>query len=141
MPSLKDLTCYVECNHGGTRQRLREFATTYGDNAVEAFVAIPNEPMPFVIRLQNTAFIYAGLAVHVYIDGVFQCSRIKVGMEDDPKDAPKFQKRFALKGKETNLSDDRGARRSIDRPWVFEKLRLGTSSHFSYGSPLLSCSR
>ncbi|KIV99502.1 uncharacterized protein PV09_08807 [Verruconis gallopava] len=77
MPTLGLLSCAVEI--GEARTRLREYRTTYCDRTVETFVAIPSKPTPFSIRLFTTGYIAPGLAIAVYIDGVYQLHRIKLG--------------------------------------------------------------
>ena len=124
MPALRDLKCWIETP---ILPRLREYATTYGDNAVETFVAIPEGLGPFSIKLQNSKFVWTGLAVVVFIDGVRQTSRVKMGMVDD-KDSGKWQKTFTLRKKEEVLSMEEG--RCLSRGWTFEKLNFGTQILF-----------
>ncbi len=120
MPALRDLKCWIETP---TLPRLREYATMYGDNAVETFVTIPEGLGPFSIKLQNSKFVWTGLAVVVFIDGIRQTSRVKMGMVDD-RDSSKWQKTFTLRKKEEVLSMEEG--RCLSRGWTFEKLNFGT---------------
>ncbi|KAL2431471.1 hypothetical protein ABEF95_009452 [Exophiala dermatitidis] len=85
MPVLKDLVCQVLWAE--TASAFPEYGTQYGDGVVETYIAIPNHPQPFSIRLASRKFIYEGLAVLVFIDGEYQCNRNRVNLRPAKKDA------------------------------------------------------
>ena len=58
-----------------SQQALQEFGTTYGDGFVETFIPVPSKPQTFSIHLTSNKFIAPGVAIFVYVDGVYQCNR------------------------------------------------------------------
>lgn len=123
MPAHGLLSCSIEL--GDTNLRLREYGTTYGNKTAETFVAIPSQPTPFGIHFNTHGYISPGLAIFVFIDGVYQTNRNKRGLKqptiNDPT-AANFQVRLGQK--EDLLKDGR----VIARGWWFEKLNIGMSS-------------
>jgi hypothetical protein len=119
MPSLKDLHCFIELP--GTDTKLREFGTKYSDGCVETFVAVPNGLQPFAICLNSSDFIAPGLAIYVFIDGVYQCNRnrkdLKLRRPPDRKSLATFRVR---QREETQKNGS-----MIAREWRFEKLNIG----------------
>ncbi|KAE9981221.1 hypothetical protein EG327_006289 [Venturia inaequalis] len=119
MPEHGLLSCCIELGESNTR--LREYDTKYANKTVETYVAIPSQPTPFGIRLNTTGYIAPGLAVYVFIDGVYQSNRVKRNIKqptlDDPTTA-NFQLRL---GKKEDLLKDG---RVIARGWWFEKLNI-----------------
>lgn len=75
MPTLKQLTCNVECSASGSSFPLQEYETVYSDGLVETYLAIPPVSTPFSIRLRSDGYIAPGLSMFVYIDGEYQCNR------------------------------------------------------------------
>ncbi|KAF4536547.1 Zinc finger zz-type protein [Lasiodiplodia theobromae] len=73
MPTLKQLTCTLEKEP--SRTPLTEYSTSYSDGFVETYVAVPDERTGFGIHLHSHGYIAPGLAMFVYIDGVYQCNR------------------------------------------------------------------
>lgn len=123
MPSLKDLHCSIELT--GSHHKLREYGTEYEDGFVETFVAVPSEPKEFAIRLKSSAFIAEGLAMYVYIDGVYQCNRNRRGLEDRSGQTKPLGRRslvdFLVRQKEERQRDGS----YIARPWSFAGLNIG----------------
>lgn len=119
MPSLKDLHCSIELpDH---ENQLREFGTAYGDGSVETFLAVPDRAQPFAIRLTSTKFIATGLAMYVFIDGVYQCNRNRQNLKlRNPPDR-KALVEFVVRQKEERQDDGT----MISRNWNFEKLNIG----------------
>lgn len=73
MPTLKQLACTLEKEP--SRTPLTEYGTSYSDGFVETHVAVPDERTGFGIHLHSHGYIAPGLAMFVYIDGVYQCNR------------------------------------------------------------------
>lgn len=74
MPTLKQLSCSIEW--ASDPYPFKEYGVTYGDGVVESTVAVPDDtPTPFAIRLRSNGYIAPGLAMFVFIDGVYQCNR------------------------------------------------------------------
>lgn len=127
MPTLKQLTCNIEWgNISGVP--FKEYGTSYGDGVVESYVAIPNHPAPFSIRLKSHGYISSGLAMFVFADGVYQCNRSRDTLkypenpaEPDEKDKTKCEVNFLVRQREEIKVDDVW----IGRKWRFEPLNLG----------------
>jgi len=125
MPALGSLECYVELAESGFR--LNEYDTFWASNAVECYIAIPNQPSPFQIRLSATGYFSPSLAAYVFIDGVFQCNRFKRGLLP-PTNGSKLEDSrvdFNFKSKDYTLQGGR----MISHPWRFEKLNVGVLKH------------
>ncbi|KAL1960740.1 hypothetical protein VTO42DRAFT_6570 [Malbranchea cinnamomea] len=159
MPTLKQLTCHVE--HGYSTVPLKEYGTAYSDGCVETYIAIPsnpaNIPTPFSIHLTSDGYIAPGLAMFVFIDGVYQCNRHRDDLVWDVKKEKEFkekEKEIIVRGKgkkvkEKDKERERERRkqkraRDIDfvvrqkeerskdgtwvgRPWRFEEFRVVNS--------------
>lgn len=119
MPSLKDLHCSVEFANGSVQ--LREFGTTYSDGCVETFVAVPDHPQSFAVRLSSTKFIAPGLAMYVFIDGVYQCNRNRQNLKLRKPPDRKSLVNFVVRQKEEARDDGT----MVARDWSFEKLDIG----------------
>jgi len=123
MPSLKDLHCSIEL--GDSHEKLPEYGTIYVDGFVESFVAVPSGPTRFAVRLCSSAYIAEGLAVYVFIDGVYQCNRNRRGLQDRRDNGKPLGRstlvNFLLRQKEERQKN--GA--MIARPWAFEELNIG----------------
>jgi len=119
MPSLKDLNCAIELS--GSQQALREFGTIYGDGFVETFVPVPSKPHPFSIHLTSNKFIAPGVAIFVYVDGVYQCNRNRQDLKlRKPSDSRSLVD-FRVRQKEERQKDGS----MIAREWAFDKLNIG----------------
>ncbi|KIW10016.1 hypothetical protein PV08_11792 [Exophiala spinifera] len=133
MPALKHLVCNVQWEETGAP--FPEYGTQYGDGFVETFIAIPNHPQPFSIRLSSRRFIHEGLAMLVYIDGKYQCNRIRVNLKSPRGALPETRSKidFVVRQKETRLGD--GA--YMAREWRFDDYNIvqqlppgASESHF-----------
>jgi len=121
MPSLKDLQCFVELSD--SNEKLHEYGTTYSDGVVETFVAVPDQPRPFAIHFQSNKFIAPGLAMYVFIDGVYQCNRNRQNLK-----LRKVSDKHSLVDFVVRQKEEIGKNGSmIARAWSFEKLNLGES--------------
>ena len=119
MPSLKDLNCAIELSGG--QQALREFGTIYGDGFVETFVPVPSKPQSFSIHLTSNKFIAPGVAIFVYVDGVYQCNRNRQDLKlRKPSDSRSLVD-FRVRQKEERQKDGS----TIAREWAFDKLNIG----------------
>ncbi|KAI9809020.1 MAG: hypothetical protein M1825_002309 [Sarcosagium campestre] len=72
MPKLKQLTCQLEWED---HEVLPEHAMSYCDGFVQCYVAVPAEPRHFYVHLMSTGYVAPGLAMFVFMDGVYQCNR------------------------------------------------------------------
>lgn len=122
MPTLKDLNCSIEL--GRSNEKLREHGASYADGVVEAFVAIPPTPKNFTIHLISTGYIAPGLAMFVYIDGIYQCNRNRQGLviPDDVNSCNNACVDFRVRQKEERQADGK----FMGREWNFEKLNVGS---------------
>lgn len=119
MPLLKGLTCSIE--PVGIQEPLQEYGTSYGDGFVETFVAVPSKPRPFTVHLKSFEYIAPGLAMYVFIDGVYQCNRNRQELRPrDPHDTRSLVD-FRVRQKEEKRVDGS----MIAREWIFEKLNIG----------------
>lgn len=136
MPTLNHLTCHVEWPTSNIP--FQEYGISYGNGVVESHIAVPPSSTPFAISLQSTSFISSGLAVFVYIDGVYQCNRNRCDLKspkrtDNPNDTGTMVE-FRVRQKEVFLPNGDW----IGRPWKFEPLELGTTSSHEMWFPYLS---
>ena len=125
MPTVKGIQCSIELK--GSSLCLREYETLWVEDAVECYVAIPNEPTDFTVHLTCSEYIAPVLSAFVYIDGVFQCNRYKRGLlprgNDGSLEKSKVDLRF--KQKEEPLQGGR----ILAHPWRFERLNIGKSEN------------
>lgn len=130
MPVLNQLECYIKLADSGLR--LIEYDTWWGANAVECYVAIPNQPSPFKIQLDCKGYVSPALAAYVYMDGVYQCNRFNKGPlpPEDARTLDDTKMGITLTGKEYYLQGSR----QIQQPWRFEKLNVGVLSHTEHSS-------
>lgn len=124
MPSLKQLSCHIEWTDPQTQ--LREYATTYSDGVVESYVAVPPDSTPFSIRLRSDGYIAPGLAMFVYMDGVYQCNRNRQGLKlpSEATEKSDTEVNFHLCQREQRLRDGTW----VGKEWQFEKLNIGLSN-------------
>ncbi|KAF2799137.1 hypothetical protein K505DRAFT_78570 [Melanomma pulvis-pyrius CBS 109.77] len=120
MPSLKGLTCSIELAQ--TKKPLQEYGTIYNDGFVETFVAVPSKSKPFTVHLTSSDIIAEGLAMYVFIDGIYQCNRNRQNLKHDPLDPRSFVD-FRVRQKEEKQADGT----MIAREWVFEKLNIDSA--------------
>ncbi|EEP76602.1 predicted protein [Uncinocarpus reesii 1704] len=147
MPTLKQLSCHVEW--APTDIPFKEYGVSYSDGIVESYIAIPSAPTPFSINLQSHGYIAPGLAMFVFMDGVYQCNRNRddlIAAEDKAKAKGKGAKglpasrtvNFRVRQKEEKRAEGRW----VGRPWRFEPLNIipeipgmpeiGPKSHFDH---------
>nr|KAK5444495.1 hypothetical protein LTR18_004199 [Exophiala xenobiotica] len=133
MPALKDLACHVQWSDTGSP--FPEYGTQYGDGLVETYIAIPNHPQTFNVRLTSERFISEGLVMVVFIDGNYQCNRVRVNLQPHKKGLPENRSKidFVVRQKEKPLGDGS----FVGREWRFDdynvvpQLPAGVSeSHF-----------
>ena len=121
MPTLKDLTCLIELSD--SQQTLQEFGTIYRDGIVETFVPVPSRSQSFSVHLTSNKFIAPGLAMYVFIDGVYQCNRNRQDLKlRKPSDSRSLVD-FRVRQKEEKQKDGS----MVAREWTFEKLDSGKS--------------
>ena len=125
MPTLKQLTCNIE--HGSTQDIYREYGTTYGDGLVETFVCVPTQREPFAIHLTSNGYIAPGLAMFVYMDGVYQCNRNRSNLKfPEPGLDPSYTNvNFRVRQKEQKRNDGY----FTGREWRFEGLAISQYCH------------
>lgn len=129
MPSLRRVTCQVLWPEGTA---FKEYGTTYGDGIVETFLAVPNDkPQKFSIRVKSKGFIYEGLAVVVFVDGMYQCNRNRVNLVRPKKnlDPERTEIDFHFRQEEKKLKNEGYF---LGSDWRFD--------NFNSGTRLLSCS-
>ena len=121
MPTLKDLACHVQW--ASTGSPFPEYGTQYGDGIVETYIAIPNHPQAFTIRLSSKKFISEGLAMIVFIDGNYQCNRNRVNLQPYKKGSPTNRSEidFLVRQKEKPL----GEGTYMGREWRFDDYNIG----------------
>ncbi|CAK1354440.1 unnamed protein product [Cercospora beticola] len=129
MPTLKQISCSLEV---GTNTRLKEYGHTYTDGGVEAFVAIPDAPIPFRVRVTSSGYIAPGLAAYVFMDGAYQCNRNRQKLAMPPPDSQvdphEYEVDFTLRQKEEKTSDGL----FVAREWTFAQLKTDrTPDHSS----------
>lgn len=123
MPSLKDVNCAIELTE--SQHSLREFGTIYGDGFVETFVPVPSKPQSFSVHLTSNKFIAPGVAIFVYVDGVYQCNRNRQDLKlRKPSDSRSLVD-FRVRQKEEKQKDGS----MIAREWTFDKLNIGQSGY------------
>lgn len=121
MPTLKQLTCAVEW--AGSNLALEEYQTTYADGYVETYIAVPSTPTPFSVHLKSNGYIAPGLAMFVYMDGVYQCNRNRHNLSIPDENTRRRQTEidFRVRQKEEMLAD--GTFQGLQ--WKFEKVEIG----------------
>jgi hypothetical protein len=131
MPTLKNLSCHIQW--ADTNTPFTEYGTVYGDGVVETFIAVPNKPQRFNVRLTSKGFIYEGLAAVLFIDGTYQCNRNRVNLIPAKKGIPRERTEidFIMRQKEKAMGD--GV--YLGREWRFDDHNVGTCK----SSALLIC--
>jgi hypothetical protein len=121
MPSYLDLDCHVQ--YAGSNIPFHEHETVYGNRVVETYIAVPDKPTPFNIRLTSSAFIHEGLAAVVFMDGTYQANRNRVNLIPSKKGVPKDRTliNFLLRQKEIS----RGDCLYYGRDWRFDNHNIG----------------
>lgn len=123
MPTLKQLTCTVE--RGNTKKSFNEYGTAYGDGYVETYIPLSFSDTSFAIHLVSKGYIAPGLAMFVYIDGIYQCNRNRYNLKLPEKKAQisKSEIDFRVRQKEERVGVGDGD--YIGREWRFHHLQIG----------------
>ncbi|KAL1643292.1 hypothetical protein SLS58_004963 [Diplodia intermedia] len=123
MPTLKQLTCTLEKEP--SRAPLKEFSTNYSDGFVETYVAVPIERTGFGIHLKSSGYIAPGLAMFVYIDGVYQCNRHRQNLIPPDGTVPSdfYETNFRVLQKEEKT----GKGQFVGRAWSFDSLNIASA--------------
>ncbi|KAH6638052.1 hypothetical protein C7974DRAFT_451264 [Boeremia exigua] len=116
MPLLKDLNCSIELS--GEPEPLQELGTVYGDACVETFIPVPKKQQAFTVHLSSNNFIAPGIAMYVFIDGIYQCNRNRQDMKLRTPPDRRSLVDFRVRQKEEMQKDGS----MIAREWTFEKL-------------------
>ncbi|KAL9124875.1 MAG: hypothetical protein Q9217_005847 [Psora testacea] len=122
MPTLKHITCTVEW--ASSNIPLQEYLTTYADGYVETYIVVPPLPTPFCVHLRSRGYIAPGLAMFVYIDGVYQCNRNRHNLKVPAETTSRRQSEvsFRVRQKEERRSDGTFEGKS----WKFEKVKIAS---------------
>lgn len=109
---------------------MKEYGTRYGDGHVETFVAVPSEEVNFSIHLTSERYIAPGLAMFVYIDGLYQCNRNRGNLVVPEEETPKhyYQVEFRVRQQEEKQRKQSDGT-FLARDWTFHALDLGTYIH------------
>ncbi|EUC50961.1 hypothetical protein COCMIDRAFT_506 [Bipolaris oryzae ATCC 44560] len=125
MPSLKDLNCSIELSQ--PQHALPEYGTTYGDGFVETFVPVPHQPQSFSIHLTSNTFIAPGIAIFVYVDGVYQCNRNRQDIKPRKPSGSRSLVDFRVRQKEERQKDGS----MIAREWTLDNLDITSADDAS----------
>jgi hypothetical protein len=142
MPTLRNITCRILWPEG---TQFKEVATTYGDGIVETYIPIPSDrPQKFYIHVQSRGYVYEGLAVVVFIDGVYQCNRNRVNLVRPKNGKPIYAsepiKRGPKKGQRVNLSEVEWNIRQEEKPLGRRTQFLGSDWRFDDFNQGMNCS-
>lgn len=107
-----------------SKTKLKEYGHRYRDGAVESFIAVPDAQIPFCVHVQTHGYIAPGLAVFVYMDGVYQCNRnkLELQMPADGVDPKRCEAEFYLRQKEEKTKQGT----FVGRDWTFAELNTCT---------------
>jgi hypothetical protein len=123
MPSLKDLTCSIELSDG--HKPLEELGAIYSDGSVSTFVPVPKDKaQAFTVHLTSSKFIAPGLALFVFIDGVYQCNRNRQDLKPKTPMNRRSLVDFRVRQKEERQRDGS----MVAQEWTFEGLCKGESN-------------
>ena len=127
MPTLKQLSCVIE--RGNTKVPFSEYGTSYGDGLVETHIAVPEHPQRFAVRLTSRGYIAEGLAMIVFMDGVYQCNRNRTNLRLPTPTSlrKKTEVDFRVRQKEERLFDGT----MLGQEWRFAKVNKGTLFPFT----------
>lgn len=100
---------------------MQEHNTIYADGYVETYIAVPSSPTPFSIRLQSQGFIAPGLAMFVFIDGLYQCNRNRTNLKIPNGSNAQTEIDFVVRQREEAMPD--GTFRG--KLWRFGDLNAG----------------
>ncbi|KAH0558851.1 hypothetical protein GP486_004515, partial [Trichoglossum hirsutum] len=124
MPKLKQLLCSVE--HVDSNVPFHEYGTSYGDGFVQTHIVVPAAPVRFTLHLTSTGYIAPGMAMFVFMDGVYQCNRNVDGLVPPGEGTERSQTEidFLVRQKEQMLNDDMW----LGREWSFEMFNIADST-------------
>ncbi|KAF2859007.1 hypothetical protein K470DRAFT_113018 [Piedraia hortae CBS 480.64] len=121
MPFLNQVSCSIGFGLQGAK--LKEHGTKYIGGMAETYIAVPDIYTPFSVHVQTHGYIAPGLAVAVYIDGIYQCNRNHTGLRlpGAGVDKDEYETEFVLRQKEVRKTQrDSGF---IGRGWTFARAR------------------
>ncbi|KAF2773322.1 hypothetical protein EJ03DRAFT_126094 [Teratosphaeria nubilosa] len=123
MPTLQQITCSIELSQ--SRTKLKEYGARYHNAAVEVFVAVPDEKVPFCVHISTEGYIAPGLAFFVFIDGEYHANRNRRRLKIP---GPGIDKKYyeidtVLRQKEEKIKGGG----FIGRDWVFDKLKIANA--------------
>jgi hypothetical protein len=121
MPTLKQLRCEIEW--GTTGNAFPEYGTTYGDGVVETYIAIPEHPQPFAVRLRSRSYIAEGLAMLVFMDGDYQCNRNRLGLKLSKHGLHPRMTEIDIRVRQREKALGGGS--YLGREWRFDKHNIG----------------
>ena len=124
MPTLKQLTCHVE---GPGNIPLLEYDSEYQDGYVDTWIATTPPGVPFTVHLSSKGYIAPGLAMFVYMDGIYQCNRNRTGLVYASKSPRDREIDIRVRQKEEKDKPDR----YIARDWFFAELDTCQSSRLA----------
>nr|POF26100.1 hypothetical protein CFP56_22248 [Quercus suber] len=117
MPVLKQIWCSVILSNGTP---LTEYATKYKDGIVETYIAVPDTPQSFFVRVTSEGFLAEGLGAFIYIDGKYQANRNRVDLKHPAYGVPSssYEIDFRFRQKE----EMNGPESFVGRAWTFATL-------------------
>lgn len=120
MPTLTQLTATILLSPSTP---LKEYNTTYTNGSVETFIAVPTATLPFQICIRSHGYIAPGLAVFVFMDGVYQANRNKLGLKLPGDGVPpkEYEIDLNMRQKEEKIADGM----FVGRDWTFGELDAG----------------
>ncbi|KAI9819458.1 MAG: hypothetical protein M1827_006906 [Pycnora praestabilis] len=125
MPTLKQLTCTIEW--AGSEVSLQEHATAYSDGFVQTYVAIPPASTAFTVHLTSSGYIAPGIAMFIYMDGIYQCNRNRRGLKMPRAGTRKNETEINLRVRQKEEKQENGT--WLGKEWRFEKLNVEPSFH------------
>jgi hypothetical protein len=124
MPTLRQLKCEIEW--GATGQPFAEYGTTYGDGVVETYIAIPEQPQSFAVRLRSRNYIAEGLSMLVFMDGDYQCNRNRLNLKPPSPELPPLMTEIDIRVRQREKP--LGGGNYLGREWRFDKHNIGEST-------------
>ena len=123
MPKLNQINCSIEL--GSSNTKLKEYGSRYKDGYVETFINVPDTDVTFTIHVKTEGYIAPGIAIFVFMDGVPQCNRNRIGLKfpGDGVEPREYEVELRLRQKEEKTSSGT----FVVREWTFKKLNRGKS--------------
>jgi hypothetical protein len=136
MPILNDLECHIKPFESSIP--FKELDTRFRGRSATTLVQALGTITRFCITIKSTKYISSGLGVFIYIDGVYQCNRLKLELKipcaGEAFDVDKSGINFVLSQAESHLYDEslpNGGAAFRVRPWQFGPLHSSKSSVIS----------